>query len=206
MSYTIGKIQEEMNADGSHWWDRGAMRSFGTRVGQQVYQGDGGIYFVTSEKPLHGPRRFSVRKYNPTEKDIDTVGKFCEMSRDQAHRKAADLAGSESTVTQAAHVPTSEVEQLTIDIQRGGGRCGATQAAYLIRLTTKHHRLMEDYCNDGEEPPTLANLRGKIRAAASDCTCSVRFSGDPRGATVKLLLPNGNTNDWGKEGWCIPTK
>ncbi len=33
----------------------------------------------------------------------------------------------------------------------------------------------------------------------------VVFSGDPRGATVKITLPSGKTNDWGREGYCVPT-
>ena len=32
----------------------------------------------------------------------------------------------------------------------------------------------------------------------------VRFGGDPRGCTVKLLFYDGATDDWGKEGWCVP--
>jgi hypothetical protein len=31
------------------------------------------------------------------------------------------------------------------------------------------------------------------------------FSGDPRGATVKLRVPSGKCDDWGQTGLCIPT-
>lgn len=31
------------------------------------------------------------------------------------------------------------------------------------------------------------------------------FSGDPRGAVVKLRVPSGRTNDWGQTGVCVPT-
>jgi len=31
------------------------------------------------------------------------------------------------------------------------------------------------------------------------------FSGDPRGVTVKVQVPSGKTDDWGKEGICVPT-
>jgi len=92
-TYTINEIQAEMSAAGSHWWDKGSMRYFGTRAGEQVYHGSGGIYFVTSEKPPHGPRAYSVRQYKPDTHYIDTVGEFCSMSRAQAHREAARLAG-----------------------------------------------------------------------------------------------------------------
>ena len=30
------------------------------------------------------------------------------------------------------------------------------------------------------------------------------FSGDPRGAVLKLQVPSGRTNDWGREGVCVP--
>ena len=31
------------------------------------------------------------------------------------------------------------------------------------------------------------------------------FQGDPRGNCVKLEVPSGRTNDWGREGICVPT-
>lgn len=30
------------------------------------------------------------------------------------------------------------------------------------------------------------------------------FNGDPRGAVLKLKVPSGVTNDWGREGVCVP--
>lgn len=30
------------------------------------------------------------------------------------------------------------------------------------------------------------------------------FNGDPRGAVVKLKVPSGRTDDWGREGVCVP--
>lgn len=32
------------------------------------------------------------------------------------------------------------------------------------------------------------------------------FSGDPRGACVKLRVPSGKTDDWGQTGICVPTR
>ena len=212
-SYTINRIQEEMTADGSHWWDKDTMRAFGTRVSDKVYQGESGVFFVTSEKPPHGERAFSVRQYQPEAKNVDTVGDFCVMTRSQAHAKAAELAGPSATIVQEAHREVSTVDQFVIDIQRGGGRASATSAAFLIRLATRHHKMMEDDCNygnmhdeNGEPVEELSVLMGKIVEDAKECHCGVKFSGDPRGATVKLILPNGDTNDWGKDGWCVPTR
>ena len=33
----------------------------------------------------------------------------------------------------------------------------------------------------------------------------VLIEGDPRGATIKVLLPSERSNSWGGEGWCVPT-
>jgi len=35
---------------------------------------------------------------------------------------------------------------------------------------------------------------------------AVDFQGDPRGACVKLLPPNGYYDSWGGSGWCVPTR
>lgn len=32
------------------------------------------------------------------------------------------------------------------------------------------------------------------------------FQGDPRGACVKLKVPSGRTDDWGRTGICVPTR
>ena len=105
------------------------------------------------------------------------------------------------------------MDQLILDIERGGGECSSYRAKRLITLATRHHRLMEDHCNgvelydeDGEALPALAKVRAELGVVARNCGCGVKFSGDPRGATVKLVLPNGKTNDWGNEGWCVPTR
>jgi hypothetical protein len=31
-----------------------------------------------------------------------------------------------------------------------------------------------------------------------------KFGGDPRGCVLKLQVPSGATNDWGREGVCVP--
>ncbi len=218
-TYTINQIQDEMTAAGSHWWDPSSMRFFQTRVSEKVYQGTGEVFFVTSEKPPGGNRAYSVRQYSvrqhsPVHKTLDTVGEFCAMSRNQAHREAAKLAGPAAVVVAEVHQPVSDAKQLAIDIERNGGRYTDThKASYLIRLATRHHKIMEDYCNgvdiydaDGEPLPELASLRKKIETAAKECKCGVLFFGDPRGCTVKLIMPNDETNDFAAEGWCIPIK
>lgn len=205
-TYTINAIQAEMNNRGSHWWDRGSMQFFNTRVGKQVYQGSGGIYFVTSEKGPDGKRLYSVRQYKPDSKEIDTIGNFCSMTRAQAEATAARLAGEDAVTISNAFHPVSSAEQLSLDVSRGGGKnCGTPTANLLIRLANKHHKLMEDACN-GDPTPELDEVAKRLTETAASMGCGVVLSGDPRGCTVKLVLPNGDTNDWSKEGWCVPTR
>lgn len=298
------------------------MRFFKTRIEPQVYQGPGGIYFVTSEKGPTEIRLFSVRQYRPNGSNVDTVGNFNDLSRAEAHRIAQRLALTDldaqftgamialdmamtgtskaqsqtqyGTVAEAREMseglpdpvylsdggytrvlprrfedgggywlkliatqegkdrreaiekawrdaynlqsevcrvlgtepadetvtatdpykPASTTEQLTMDIQRGGGQATKTSAALLIRLATKHQKMMVDACNgdfmaydENDQPvPKLAKLQAAIEEAAQQHGCGVMFSGDPRGSTVKLILPNKASNSMGGEGWCVPTR
>ena len=315
-TYDINDIQFEMTAAGSHWWDRGTMQMFGCRVSEQVYQGPGGIYFVTSEKSFgDDKRKFTVRQYMPNKKSIETIGDFNSMSRNTAHaiakrmastdlqdqfddamcaldravtgkdksksiakygdvngrelmylsdggytrvsvheyddssgyylqvkptfpsedaneavvgkfREAYKLqqevcrvlmtepAGKSAKVVAAAHKETKAVEQLVIDLERNGCNPSEKKCKRLMQLANNHHKAMEDYCNgtrdpydsDSEDKPWYSKMKSEITELATSMGCvGVKFSGDPRGCTVKLILPNGETNDWGKEGWCVPT-
>jgi len=318
MKYDINAIEQEMTASGSHWWDRSTLQFFRCRVGEQVYQGPGGIYFVTSETNGTDPRRYTVRQYHPSTKSVDTVGEFCSMTRARAHSRAKALAeitlqeqfdiamanldrattdddksgsvtkygtvddarecgsrsiiylsdggysrvvpkqydsggywlslittgadterndeiesrfraardmqtevcrilatepaGESLDVSTAVYIETTAAQQLAIDIVRNGGRCSTKIAGDLIQHAKRHHKLMEDYCNgvevyDANDEPKapLRNVRQKLEAIAAKCLCGVKFSGDPRGCTVKLTLPSSETNDMGRDGWCIPT-
>lgn len=97
MRYDINMIEQEMTAAGSHWWDRSSMRFFRCRVNDQVYQGTGGVYFVTSEKYSDEPRKYTVRQYNPATKEINTVGEFNSMTRSAAHVLAKNWLAMIST-------------------------------------------------------------------------------------------------------------
>jgi hypothetical protein len=97
----------------------------------------------------------------------------------------------------------------------------AEVARMIMRHSTTYHRLQEKYCN---EPFTEADekhetvIENSIRALCYKLYVPGGvgrghkakevipvFQGDPRGATVKLRLPSGRTNDWGREGYCVPT-
>jgi len=72
----IADIKHDMNAEGSHWWDRDTMSFFGTKVSSQVYNGPGGVYFVTSDFTGFDriSRGYTIREYTPGGTVITTVG------------------------------------------------------------------------------------------------------------------------------------
>lgn len=46
---------------------------------------------------------------------------------------------------------------------------------------------------------------GDVKAARVGLFVPV-FSGDPRGACVKIRVPSGKTDDWGQTGMCVPAR
>ena len=61
-----------------HFFDADTMRFFGSRIGAVRIIGDD-WYFITSEKPPHGRRMYSVRKME-LDGNIETIGEFCSMT------------------------------------------------------------------------------------------------------------------------------
>ena len=92
-------------------------------------------------------------------------------------------------------------------IVRHGGT--ADVARRLMRYARTHGRLAETACNreltpreekqDGLTERHISELAATVGAAA-------KFSGDPRGYTVKLAWKDGAHNTWGgaSEGWGVP--
>lgn len=61
----------------------------------------------------------------------------------------------------------------------------------------------------GHHPVTRISRRGdevrrRVTFALAPYEVVPVFYGDPRGAVVKLQVPSGRTNDWGREGVCVP--
>lgn len=86
------------------------------------------------------------------------------------------------------------------DIQRVAQR--------LLRYGATYGRLQEQDCNVGlTDKERVKESRLALRMADLSATigCKVYLSGDPRGNTVKVIVPDGFTNDWGREGICVPT-
>lgn len=98
----------------------------------------------------------------------------------------------------------------------------------IARHAKTHHKLSEDECNGH---PAMGNplvdirtanklqerfakwidkrnaqIESRIRTLALQLpeVKSVNFSGDPRGATVKLIMKDGSYDDWGHTGICVP--
>jgi hypothetical protein len=99
--WTIGAIRAANKNAGFYYFEPSAMRFFDSKIEPRVYQGDGGIFFVTSEQ-FHGsdgrsaPRKWSVCKFNPETGDVDRHGPFNEMDRTEAMRTAKRAARGET--------------------------------------------------------------------------------------------------------------
>ena len=91
-NHTILSIRKEMMENGSHWWDDDTLAFFLSKVGSYVYQGAGGIYFLSSEQPPGGERNWTVRKYDPVMFRISNASAFCELSESRAKELAKELA------------------------------------------------------------------------------------------------------------------
>lgn len=82
------------------WFGDGEMAFFGTKVETGAYVSPkGGAFFVSSEKPPHDRRRYSVRRMDIYTGKVETVGEFCghkTLKTAIAARNAAVLAGTET--------------------------------------------------------------------------------------------------------------
>ena len=64
------------------------MRFFRTKLYPDVFSGNYGIYFIASEVPPGGKRKFSVRKFDPETISVCTCGMLCELTKYQALKNA----------------------------------------------------------------------------------------------------------------------
>ena len=91
------------------------------------------------------------------------------------------------------------------------------QAELLMRYSATLHRLAEELCNgyqdykgNWDEKRTLAaekkqeRIEKRAQQVASAIGGKVITGGDPRGCVLKVIFPDGFTNDWGREGICVP--
>ena len=209
--YSINDIQREMREDGSHWWDAGTMETFGTTIESPVYQGEGGVFFVTGDKRFDESRGYTLREYNPESKDISTWNSPAyyddlDDAIEAAQESANDTEGVDGKLDEVTPLDDfARTMEREVDMPRG-------VCALLIDEAKLHHELMERDCNegsmfteDGDPMPVVELCRDTITVACEPYEVTPLFSGDPRGATVKLRVPSGYTDDWGTEGICVPT-
>lgn len=86
------------------------------------------------------------------------------------------------------------------------------EARGFLRDANTAQRLAAESCSY-EWADTEEHRKREERADARILERAIRLGlaepvlqGDPRGACVKLVLPSGKTNDWGREGICVPTR
>lgn len=93
MTYSIENIVRMNKNAGYHFFDKDAMRSFGSRVSDQVYQREGGIFFVTSEKCRYSdePRGYKARQFLPETGQIKSVSDEW-TTKYKAHKAAKDAS------------------------------------------------------------------------------------------------------------------
>jgi hypothetical protein len=77
----------------------------------------------------------------------------------------------------------------------------------LLRLAATVQRLATEACNRALTPKEVRKdekVQMDIIAILAPHDCEAKFQGDPRGCCVKVVVPDGYTNDWGREGICVP--
>lgn len=86
--WTIEKIKTETKG---HFFSPPSMRFFNSRILRDVYEGPGGVYFVTSERYAGERRRYTVRKLNlgGGSFEIDTIGPFQHWATAREAKRAA---------------------------------------------------------------------------------------------------------------------
>jgi hypothetical protein len=99
MSTKIWNINDIITANKvarKHFFSKDTMRFFSSRVLEPVYQGAGGVFFVTSEQRKNfggdGPRRYTVREFNPETCDVSSASEFNVLSKYRAEKLARELA------------------------------------------------------------------------------------------------------------------
>ena len=92
--WTIADIKAADKAAGRYFFSAATRRFWQSRIESKVYQGRGGIYFVTSEVFLSGMRIWHVRQFTEKPVYIHTAAEFSNLAG--ARREAQRLAEKEA--------------------------------------------------------------------------------------------------------------
>ena len=95
--WDIDAIREADFRAGRYFFSADTMRFFNSRILPTVYEGPGGVYFLTSERFTASNRqtegrKYTIRRFTQNPVDIRTVAGFCRMTKRQAQTIAAVLA------------------------------------------------------------------------------------------------------------------
>lgn len=206
-TWTINAIRDANRDAGYHWFDSDTLRFFASKVYGRVYQGENGIYFVSSEKSGFDDeaRQYKVRVFNPDTSNVDTYGdrESSYKDRPSAERAAIRAAGRNCEVHYEDFVAPTAADDLLRALAAESAAFDLGKVQQLIQLAKRHHRGAERECNEGGDHTTATEK--KIVALLAGSGIGAIFSGDPRGCTVRLKMPSGRTNDFANTGWCITT-
>jgi hypothetical protein len=92
--WTISQIMAANKRNGYHFFEPGAMRFFNSHVMRYVYNGKGGVYFITSEQfDWNSPRLYTIRQFHPETGNVDTASEFQEFrTLEDARTRTKELA------------------------------------------------------------------------------------------------------------------
>jgi hypothetical protein len=93
----IEQVQQANTEAGYCFFSPSQLRFFNTRVLPKVYEGPGGVYFITSERFVSSDervpgRKYTVRQFDPETGDICIASTYARMSRAEAIAAARRLA------------------------------------------------------------------------------------------------------------------
>ena len=92
MYETLEQVQQANRQAGRHWFSPDTLEFFESVMESEIIAGR---FFITSEKPPHGPRMFSVREADE-DGNIYTVGEFCSYATlYDAEAAVAELVGDD---------------------------------------------------------------------------------------------------------------
>lgn len=91
-------------------------------------------------------------------------------------------------------------------------------ARKLLRYGATLGRIAENQCNgyqtwdhkwdehsEKRDEAKEKRIQERVTILCERFNCKPDFKGDPRGNTLKIIVPDGYTNDWGRTGICVPT-
>ena len=86
-------------------------------------------------------------------------------------------------------------------------RYGATYAGIQERQCNGHQDRQGNWDEAAAKRDELKEERlvARVVKICAEFDCVPEFQGDPRGATIKIKVPDGFTNDWGQVGICVPS-